>query len=101
MTKLDVLDGLEEIKCCVGYELRGEQLEYPPADPEDFGECQPVYKSFAGWQESTKGTTQYGELPKNARAYVEAIEAFVGIPIDIISTGPQRHESIVKRNVLQ
>ena len=99
ITKLDVLDGLSEVKICVGYELRGQQLDYPPADPEDYQNCKPVYQTMAGWQGPTNGLTEFNRLPEEAKAYLKTIERFLGVPIDIISTGPQRHESIVLRDV--
>ena len=100
ITKLDVLDGLKEVKLCVGYQFNDEQLDYPPADPEDFAACVPVYETLVGWQGPTNGLTHYDELPDAAKNYLKTIADFLGIPIGIISTGPGRHESIILNTVL-
>jgi adenylosuccinate synthase len=98
ITKLDVLDGLPEIKVCIGYEMRGERLDILPLDADDIVECRPVYESFAGWQESTAGITSWDGLPVNARRYLEHVEACIGSPIDMVSTGPDRDDTIVRRH---
>jgi len=98
VTKLDVLDDLEVIRVCVGYEIDGETISGLPVLVERFADCQPVYEDMAGWNESTVGITDYGRLPANATAYLERIEALVKVPIDIISTGPDREQTIVKRH---
>jgi len=100
ITKLDVLDGLKEVKLCVGYDWRGEQLSYPPADPQDFDDCIPVYKTMSGWQGPTNSLTHYDDLPDAAKYYLNTIEDFLGVPITIISTGPERHESITIKSLL-
>jgi adenylosuccinate synthase len=98
LTKLDVLDGLEEIKLCVGYTNKNGKSAATPVDAEDYADVVPVYETLAGWQESTLGVQQLEQLPANARAYIKRIEAVVGAPIDIISTGPDRVETITLRH---
>ena len=98
VTKLDVLDGLETIRICVGYQIDGEPVSGVPLVLDRFAECQPVYEDMPGWEESTVGVTDYADLPANARAYLEYIEELVSVPLDIISTGPDRDQTIVKRH---
>jgi adenylosuccinate synthase len=95
VTKLDVLDGLDTIRIAVGYRFDGQIYESPPLHSEHYSGCEPVYEDMPGWNTSTVGITHYDELPENARAYLSRIEAIVGVPIDIISTGPDRAETIV------
>jgi adenylosuccinate synthase len=95
ITKLDVLDGVEAVKICVGYELEGEFSEILPVGAEELERCKPVYEEMLGWQESTVGVKEHAKLPAAARAYLARIEALCGVPIDIISTGPDREETIV------
>jgi adenylosuccinate synthase len=98
LTKLDVLDGLEEVRICVGYEnAAGEKLECA-WDADSYSEVTPVYESVPGWRESTLGVKRLEDLPANARAYLKRIEDVTGAPIDIISTGPDRAETIVQRH---
>lgn len=99
LTKLDVLDGLEEIKICTGYELaNGEITDLPPMAAEDYDVVKPVYETLPGWSGKTIGVTEHAALPNNALAYIARIEALLGIPVDIISTGPDRAETIVLRH---
>ncbi len=98
ITKLDVLDGVEAVKICVGYELEGEFSEILPVGAEELERCLPRYEELPGWMESTVGIKSYEALPKAARAYLQRIEALAGVPIDIISTGPDREETIVRRH---
>lgn len=99
LTKLDVLDGLESIRICTGYKDRnGNLLVDAPTDAESYEGLQPVYEEVAGWSESTVGAKSLEELPANARAYIRRVEELVGAPIDIISTGPDRVETIVLRH---
>jgi adenylosuccinate synthase len=98
ITKLDVLDGLEEIKVCVGYELRGERTDILPLDADDIVACVPVYETFPGWTESTFGVTQWSALPLNARRYLQRVEAFIDAPVDMVSTGPDREHTILLRH---
>ena len=98
LTKLDVLDGLESLRICTGYQLDGRSLDIFPVGAEDAGRCVPVYEEISGWKESTVGAKSLDALPAAARAYIHRIEALVGIPIDMISTGPDRDETIVLRH---
>jgi len=98
ITKLDVLDGVEVVKICVGYELEGEFSEILPVGAEELERCHPVYEDLPGWMESTVGIKSHERLPKNAQAYLERIERLAGVPIDLISTGPDREETIVRRH---
>jgi adenylosuccinate synthase len=98
VTKLDVLDGLDEIKVGIAYRLDGEVLDIPPQNPEAWDDLGVEYETFPGWQETTRGVTQYDELPENAKTYLAAMEALCGAPIHMISTGPDRKEIIVLRH---
>ena len=98
ITKLDVLDGLSEIKICVGYELRGQRIDILPLDADDIVACQPIYERFAGWTEPTVGLTQWNQLPLNARRYLERIQRCMDAPIDMVSTGPDREQTILLRH---
>jgi adenylosuccinate synthase len=98
VTKLDVLDGMEEIKVCVSYRINGTLTDILPAGAEDAASCEPVYESMPGWQDSTVGIKRYDDLPAKARAYLERIEAICGVPVDMISTGADREETIVRRH---
>jgi len=98
VTKLDVLDGLETVRICVGYEIDGEPVAGLPVVVDRFADCQPVYEDSPGWTESTVGATSNRELPENAQKYLARIEQLAGVPIDIISTGPDREQTIVKRH---
>jgi adenylosuccinate synthase len=98
ITKLDVLDGLAEIKICVGYRLNGMLLTAPPLLIDRYVECEPVYDTLPGWSASTRGATSYDALPREAQAYLGRIEALTGVPIVIVSTGPSRDEIIVLRH---
>ena len=96
VTKLDVLDELETIQICVGYSIDGQPIPGLPVVVDRFAECKPIYEEWAGWQESTVGVTSYDELPDKARAYLARIEELAGVPLDIISTGPDREQTIIK-----
>lgn len=98
ITKLDVLDGLETIRICVGYEIDGEPIAGVPVLVDRIADCRPVYEDMPGWDQSTVGATKYDALPENARRYLARIEELAGIPLDIISTGPDREQTIVRRN---
>ena len=98
ITKLDVLDGLPEIKVCVGYELRGKRIDILPLDADDIVACVPVYDSFPGWSETTFGITEWDLLPLNARRYLERVQGFIGAPIAMVSTGPDRDHTILLRH---
>ncbi|HWM29275.1 MAG TPA: adenylosuccinate synthase [Woeseiaceae bacterium] len=98
VTKLDVLDGLETIRIAVGYQIDGEPVANVPVVIDRLADCQPVYEGMPGWSESTVGITRYGDLPANAQRYLERIEELAGVPLDIISTGPDREQTIVRRH---
>ncbi len=98
VTKLDVLDGLDTIRICVGYRMGDQVRDLPPMAAEHYEECEPVYEDMPGWQESTVGITRYDDLPENAKRYLKRIEEIVETPVDIISTGPDRQETIVIRH---
>ncbi len=98
VTKLDVLDQLEEVKICVGYELHGERIAGYPADRDQWSDIQPVYETFPGWQHDTRGIKSRAELPANARSYLTSMEELIGAPIHILSTGPERDEGTVLVN---
>lgn len=98
VTKLDVLDGLETIKICVGYRLDGDVCDTPPHLVSRFPDCEPVYEELPGWAVSTVGITEYDRLPDTARAYLGRLEQVLGIPVDMVSTGPDRDENIIVRH---
>ena len=98
VTKLDVLDGMEEVRLGVGYRCHGEQSDILPFGAEMLAECEPVYESLPGWNESTVGVTELRELPDAAQHYLRRIETVCGAPIDLISTGPDRDQTIVRRH---
>ena len=98
ITKLDVLDGLSEIKMGIGYRLRGETIDILPLDADDIVAAEPIYETFPGWSETTAGVTQWDRLPLNARRYLERVQAFIGAPIDMVSTGPDRDHTILLRH---
>lgn len=98
VTKLDVLDELETIRICVGYKIDGEPISGLPVVVDRFADCEPIYEEWPGWQSSTVGITHFGDLPRKARDYLARIEELAGVPLDIISTGPDREQTIIKRH---
>ena len=98
ITKLDVLDGLETLKICVSYQLDGKEVDTPPVGADRFDQCIPNFIELPGWKESTVGVKRYDDLPENARNYLKKVEELTGRPIDVISTGPDRNETIVLRH---
>ncbi|HYN12081.1 MAG TPA: adenylosuccinate synthase [Burkholderiales bacterium] len=98
ITKLDVLDGVEAVKICVGYQVEGQLSDILPVGAEELERCVPVYEELPGWMESTVAVKTYKGLPKAARAYLQRIEELCAVPIDLISTGPDREETIVLRH---
>lgn len=99
MTKLDVLDGLDELKICTAYKMpNGEIVEYAPMAAADWEGVEPIYETLAGWQENTFGVTDRNALPANTLAYIKRIEELVGVPVDILSTGPDRIETMILRD---
>ena len=95
LTKLDVLDELDEIKMCVGYDLNGKKLDYLPAASEDQFNIKPIYKTFPGWKTKTQGIRNLKDLPDNAKRYIHALEDFIGARISSISTSPERDDTIL------
>jgi len=98
ITKLDVLDGLDEVLMCTGYEIDGRRVDILPLDADDIAACRPVYERFDGWNETTAGLTQWDALPASARRYLQGVQDFIGAPIDMVSTGPDREHTIVLRH---
>jgi adenylosuccinate synthase len=98
VTKLDVLDGLDTLRICTGYRIDGAVRLDPPLLPHRFDECVPVYEEHAGWSEPTVGITDFAQLPAAARAYLARMEELANVPIDIISTGADRNQTIVLRH---
>ncbi len=98
ITKLDVLDGLDIIKIATTYKLKGKQIDAPPAGADLFEQCEPVYIEMPGWKESTAGVKSVSDLPQAARDYLDRIEALCETPIAIISTGPDRQETIIEQH---
>ena len=98
ITKLDVLDEMPVVRLCTGYRLDGERRDAPPSSAEELGRCEPVYEDLPGWRSPTAGIRSRTGLPPRARAFVERIESLVGVPIDVISTGAGRDETIVERH---
>ena len=98
VTKLDVMDGMETVRLCVGYKIDGGTTDILPVGAELLSKCEPIYEDMPGWSENTVGVKSYDDLPVKARAYLSRMEAICGVPIDIISTGPDREETIVLRH---
>ena len=98
ITKLDVLDELEEIKMCIAYKLNGEQIDYFPANNINQFKIEPIYETFEGWKKSTKGINKFNDLPENAKKYLERIETFINAKISSISTSPERKDTILIEN---
>jgi adenylosuccinate synthase len=98
LTKLDVLDGLDTIRVCVGYQRGGKTLDAPPLGAEAIEECRPVYEDLPGWTESTVGARDFSDLPMTTRDYVHRIQELTDVSVDIISTGPDRDQTILLNN---
>jgi adenylosuccinate synthase len=95
LTKLDVLDALEEIKVCVGYEINGERIDSFPAVAQDLADIKPIYETLEGWKADTLGTTKFEELPEKAQKYVQFLSDSIGVEIGLISTGPERDQTVI------
>ena len=95
LTKLDVLDELDEIKMCVAYELKGKKIDYLPAAVDDQIDVKPIFKTFKGWKSSTKGIKKFSDLPSNAKIYISELEKFIQSKISSISTSPERNDTIL------
>jgi adenylosuccinate synthase len=98
ITKLDVLDGLPVVKLCTGYRFRGSTTDILPFGADEVAQCEPVYEEFAGWTDSTFGVKHWDELPVNARRYLERLAEVTGVPLDIVSTGPDRDQTVLLRH---
>ena len=98
LTKLDVLDGFEELKICTGYRLDGKLIDYLPAATAQQARVEPVYETMAGWSESTRGARSYAQLPGEANKYVRRIEELVEAPVTLLSTSPDRDDTILIRD---
>lgn len=101
LTKLDVLDGLEEIKICVGYKLDGKEIDYLPASQGAQARVEPIYETLPGWQETTAGARSWAELPAQAVKYVRHVEELIGAPVALLSTSPERDDTILVQNPFQ
>ena len=100
LTKLDVLDALPQIQVCTHYDMDGERLDVAPVGADELARCQPVYETLPGWQSDTVGITDYSALPEKARAYIAYLENALGLPIAIVSTGPDRVHTIQRETLL-
>jgi adenylosuccinate synthase len=99
LTKMDVLDQLSEIKIGIGYQCDGETLTAFPADARMLEKCEPIYETLPGWQSNTFQTTRLNQLPPNAKAYIKRIEELAGVPIILVSTGPDREHTMVLKTI--
>jgi adenylosuccinate synthase len=95
LTKIDVLDGMEELKICVGYKLNGKEIDYLPASQIEQAAVEPIYETMPGWSESTYGAKSWADLPANAVKYVKHIEELIGAPVTLLSTSPERDDTIL------
>jgi adenylosuccinate synthase len=98
LTKLDVLDGFDEIKVCTAYRRGGETYDHLPASVTAQAEIEPVYEGFAGWSESTRGARSWADLPANAIKYIRRVEELIGAPVTMLSTSPEREDTILVRD---
>jgi adenylosuccinate synthase len=98
ITKLDVLDGLETIRICIGYRVGGATLPGPPLFADAYADVEPVYEEMPGWRESTVGLREHAALPLNASRYLDRVQELLQVPIDLISTGPDREQTIALRD---
>ena len=95
VTKLDVMDTLETVKICTAYKLDGMEIDVPPLGADALARCEPVYEEMPGWQAQTEGVTQHADLPAVAVAYLKRLEELIGVPVHMVSTGPERNENVV------
>jgi len=98
LTKLDILDGLPELKVCVGYRLEGSEIDYLPAGEHAQAVVEPIYETVEGWQAGTAGARSWAELPAQAVKYVRRVEELVGCPVALLSTSPEREDTILMHN---
>jgi adenylosuccinate synthase len=100
LTKLDVLDDLDEIKICAGYRINGREIDQVPYDAGQMSEAEPVYETMPGWKEKTVGVSRFQDLPEKAREYIARLAELSGAPFAFISTGAERNETIIETEVL-
>ena len=98
LTKLDVLDGMEELKVCVGYRHEGDIIQHLPSQPAAQAAVEPVYESIEGWSESTEGARSWADLPATAVKYIRRIEELIEVPVAMVSTSPEREDTILVRD---
>jgi adenylosuccinate synthase len=98
ITKMDVLDGFPTLKICTAYTVHGETLEHFPSEIGQLARCEPVYREVPGWTAPTAGAKRFEDLPAEARAYIAALEEVCGVPVALISTGSDRHETILRQD---
>jgi adenylosuccinate synthase len=98
LTKLDVLDELAFIDVCIAYELDGERIEMPPLSADDYRRCKPIYERLSGWQSSTLGVQRWNDLPEKAQDYINYLQRVINVPVDMVSTGPDRVETLIMRD---
>ena len=98
LTKLDVLDGLDEVKICTGYRLDGQAIDYLPAHAADQAAVEPVYEVMNGWRESTAGARSWAQLPAQAIKYIRRVEELIACPVALVSTSPEREDTILVRD---
>jgi adenylosuccinate synthase len=98
LTKLDVLDGFSEIQLCIGYELDGRTIDFLPSDSNEQARCKPIYETIAGWSQSTRGARSWADLPAEAVKYVRRVEELIGAPVALLSTSPEREDTILVRD---
>jgi adenylosuccinate synthase len=101
VTKLDVLDGMESLQIGVGYRVGGERRDLLPVGAEELAECEPIYEEIEGWKATTLGVRRFGDLPRQAQAYLQRLGEVCGVPVDLISTGAEREDTIVLRHPFQ
>ena len=98
LTKLDILDGFDEIKVCIGYRLDGREIDYLPAGEQAQARVEPIYETIGGWKEPTAHARSWADLPAQAIKYVRRVEELVGCPVTLLSTSPQREDTILMKN---
>ena len=98
LTKIDVLDGLDEVKICTGYRLRGKVYDYLPSHAADQAEVEPIYESMEGWKGSTAGARSFADLPANAVKYIQRVQELIETPVSLVSTSPERDDTILMRD---
>jgi len=98
ITKLDVLDGMPELRICIGYMMDGAKVDLIPTGADAVSRCIPIYETLPGWKDSTLGAQSFDALPANARSYLARVEALTGVPIAMVSTGPDREETILRHH---